>query len=159
IQRYLKDEQVQACPPSAGYRLRKFARRYRAALAITAAFAALLLLSAVVGIWLAVRATAAEGKARAAQTEAEGDRDRARNAERLAEQRRQRAEKAERRATVGAAIVRAVNDFLLRDLLGQADVGNQVGVRDRNVTVRELLDRAARQIEGKFPGKELTEAA
>jgi hypothetical protein len=27
VQRYLNDEPVEACPPSAGYRLRKFARR------------------------------------------------------------------------------------------------------------------------------------
>ena len=32
VQRYLADEPVQACPPSAGYRLRKFARRNKAAL-------------------------------------------------------------------------------------------------------------------------------
>jgi serine/threonine protein kinase/tetratricopeptide (TPR) repeat protein len=32
VQRYLADEPVLACPPSAGYRLRKFARRNRAAL-------------------------------------------------------------------------------------------------------------------------------
>src|SRR3954468_1391351 len=29
VQRYLADEPVQACPPSARYRLRKFARRHR----------------------------------------------------------------------------------------------------------------------------------
>ena len=29
VQRYLNDEPVQACPPSAGYRLRKFARRHK----------------------------------------------------------------------------------------------------------------------------------
>jgi len=33
VQRYLADEAVQACPPSAGYRLRKFSRRNRTALA------------------------------------------------------------------------------------------------------------------------------
>jgi tetratricopeptide (TPR) repeat protein len=33
LRRYLDDEPVQACPPSARYRLRKFARRHRAALA------------------------------------------------------------------------------------------------------------------------------
>ena len=33
VQRYLNDEQVEACPPSAGYRLRKFVRRNRGALA------------------------------------------------------------------------------------------------------------------------------
>ena len=31
LRRYLDDEPVQACPPSAGYRLRKFARRNRTA--------------------------------------------------------------------------------------------------------------------------------
>ncbi len=39
VQRYLGDEPVQACPPSAWYRFRKFARRNRAALATTAAVA------------------------------------------------------------------------------------------------------------------------
>src|SRR5262249_43769526 len=34
VQRYLNDETVQACPPSAGYRLRKFARRNKAKLAV-----------------------------------------------------------------------------------------------------------------------------
>ena len=34
IQRYLNDEAVQACPPSAMYRFRKFARRNRAALIV-----------------------------------------------------------------------------------------------------------------------------
>ena len=40
VQRYLADEPVQACPPSAWYRFRKFARRNKAAL-VTAAAAAL----------------------------------------------------------------------------------------------------------------------
>src|SRR5438128_444523 len=34
VQRYLADEAVHACPPSAGYRLRKFARRNKSGLAI-----------------------------------------------------------------------------------------------------------------------------
>ncbi|MFO0954047.1 MAG: tetratricopeptide repeat protein [Isosphaeraceae bacterium] len=36
VRRYLADEPVLACPPSAAYRLRKFARRHRARLAVTA---------------------------------------------------------------------------------------------------------------------------
>jgi serine/threonine protein kinase len=36
VQRYLHDETVQACPPSAGYRFRKFARRNKVALAVSA---------------------------------------------------------------------------------------------------------------------------
>jgi tetratricopeptide (TPR) repeat protein len=38
-QRYLSDEAVQACPPSVGYRFRKFIRRNKTALAITAVLA------------------------------------------------------------------------------------------------------------------------
>ena len=62
-----------------------------------------------------------------------------------------------------AAIARAVNEFL-QDLLGQADIRNQQlladgGNRNRNITVGELLDRAAKTIEGKFAGQPLTEAA
>ena len=37
VQRYLDDEPVQACPPSAGYRLRKFVRRNKRALATAGA--------------------------------------------------------------------------------------------------------------------------
>jgi serine/threonine protein kinase/tetratricopeptide (TPR) repeat protein len=36
VQRYLADEAVQACPPSAGYRLRKLARRNKGGLAVAA---------------------------------------------------------------------------------------------------------------------------
>jgi WD40 repeat protein/serine/threonine protein kinase len=54
VQRYLADEPVQACPPSAAYRFRKFARRNRAGV-LTAAGAALAVLLAV-GSALAVQA-------------------------------------------------------------------------------------------------------
>jgi len=58
VQRYLNDEPVQACPPSAGYRLRKFARRNKGRLAVAAAlFLALSVMAASIG-W-AVRDRAA----------------------------------------------------------------------------------------------------
>jgi serine/threonine-protein kinase len=47
VQRYLQDEPVQACPPSAWYRLRKFARRQKAALAMAAC--ALVALAGIAG--------------------------------------------------------------------------------------------------------------
>jgi serine/threonine protein kinase/Flp pilus assembly protein TadD len=43
VQRYLADEPVQACPPSAGYRLRKFARRNKRALVMAGGLALALL--------------------------------------------------------------------------------------------------------------------
>jgi serine/threonine protein kinase len=46
VHRYLCDEPVQACPPSAMYRFRKFARRNKVALTATAAIALMVLLAA-----------------------------------------------------------------------------------------------------------------
>jgi WD40 repeat protein len=47
VQRYLNDEPVQACPPSASYRFRKFARRNKRAVATAAAVALAVLLAVV----------------------------------------------------------------------------------------------------------------
>ncbi len=58
VQRYLGDEPVQACPPSAGYRLRKFARRNKRALAAAAVMVLAMLLTVGVIGW-AVRDQAA----------------------------------------------------------------------------------------------------
>jgi serine/threonine protein kinase len=44
VQRYLHDDAVQACPPSVGYRLRKSARRHKAALTTVAMLVAALVL-------------------------------------------------------------------------------------------------------------------
>jgi serine/threonine protein kinase len=60
VQHYLNDEAVQACPPSAAYRFRKFARRNRPALMTTSAVAAALVLGILISTWQAVRATRAE---------------------------------------------------------------------------------------------------
>jgi serine/threonine protein kinase len=60
IERYLRDEPVQACPPSAWYRMRKFARRNKPQV-IAAGLVLVILLAGVIGItWQAVRATRAE---------------------------------------------------------------------------------------------------
>jgi hypothetical protein len=60
IQRYLADEVVEARPPSAAYRLHKFARKNRKLLGSVAAFALLLIAGVVISTWQALRATAAE---------------------------------------------------------------------------------------------------
>ena len=56
VERYLHDEPVEACPPSAAYRLRKFARRYRAALCTAALVAASLLAGIIASSVLAWQA-------------------------------------------------------------------------------------------------------
>jgi serine/threonine protein kinase len=64
LKRYLNDEPVHAHPPSAAYRFRKFAHRYRAALTTTALLITLLITGAAVSTWQAIRATRAEARAR-----------------------------------------------------------------------------------------------
>src|SRR5579883_359129 len=56
IERYLKNEPVMAVPPSVGYRARKFARRYRVALATGCAFAVVLIIAAAISIRQSIRA-------------------------------------------------------------------------------------------------------
>jgi WD40 repeat protein len=71
VQRYLDDEPVEACPPSAAYRLRKLVRKYRLPLVVAAAFALLLVAGVVVSMWQAMRATDAERAASTKRLEAE----------------------------------------------------------------------------------------
>ena len=75
VQNYLNDETVLACPPSAGYRFRKFARRNKAPLAFTG-LVLLILLTVTGGIgWnvrdRAARQTAVEQEVKLALKEAE----------------------------------------------------------------------------------------
>jgi serine/threonine protein kinase/tetratricopeptide (TPR) repeat protein len=63
LQRYLADEPVLACPPSAGYRLRKIVRRHKGPVLAAALVLITLVAGVVVSTWLAVRATQAEDEA------------------------------------------------------------------------------------------------
>jgi serine/threonine protein kinase len=155
VQRYLNDEPVEACPPSAGYRLRKYIRRNRRALVMVGVVAAALITATAVSIWQAARATEA-------QHQAETDRDRAKSAEGNAKTNLERAREAEQRAITKAAIARAVNTFLQEDLLRQADIAPEHGLGskgDPNVTVREALDRASAKVGKRFRDEPLVEAA
>ena len=66
IRRYLDHETVLACPPSAGYRFRKFARRNRGLLAAAAAVLTTLLLGLVGTYWSQIQALKSEERASAA---------------------------------------------------------------------------------------------
>jgi serine/threonine protein kinase len=77
IQQYLSDEPVLAGPPSAGYRLRKFARRNKGPVLAAAAVAIALLGGAAITTWQAVRAKRAEVDARREEANAVAERARA----------------------------------------------------------------------------------
>jgi serine/threonine protein kinase len=71
VQRYLADEPVLACPPSAGYRLRKFVRRNKRVLATGAAFVVLLVAATVTSMALASWALRERDRAEERNREAE----------------------------------------------------------------------------------------
>src|SRR5207249_1914089 len=63
VERYLKDEPVQACPPTAGYRLRKFLRRCKGTV-LAGSLVLLALVSGIIGTtWGMLRATDAQADA------------------------------------------------------------------------------------------------
>jgi eukaryotic-like serine/threonine-protein kinase len=184
IQRHLNDEAVLACPPSASYRMRKFARKNKAFFATTALVSGALVLGLFGTSWQAIRATREERLALASQEQAReneqkalANADQAKQAlEREAEQRRiaevateserlakeaeaqQRAaaEAAEKKAVEEAEIAKAVNDFLLQDLLGLAGSIEQIAAGmqpDPEVKLSTLLDRALARVEERFGGQ------
>ncbi len=72
VRRYLADEPIQACPPSATYRLRKLLWRNRVWVSAAVLVAAVLVVATTVSIALAVWALHAEGVAREDRVRAEG---------------------------------------------------------------------------------------
>ena len=149
VQRFLSDEPVAARPPSAVYKFRKFARRNRGMLAMGVALAAVLLIATAVSAVLAVRAKRSE---RLAESRLEAE-TRARSE---AEAARQSARAEAQRARVEAAVSAAINDFLNKDLLGQANLYDEP---DRDVKLRTVLDRAAEKTGARFQDRPLVEAA
>ncbi len=115
LERYLADEPVQACPPSAAYRFHKLARRNKAALVTAAIVAASLVLGTVISIWQATLA---------------------RRAESLAETRLVAEQAARQLATAEAAKATAIND-LLQQMLQSA---NPDAARGADYTGRQMLD-------------------
>lgn len=181
IQRYLNNDAVLACPPSAVYRFRKFARRNKALLATTALVSVAIVLGLFGTTWQAIRATRAEQLATENQKQAMAQRDekelarrealaaaeqarRASQAEleqrQLAEQAREselqqrlQAEEAEQRASQEAELAKAINQFLLEDLIGLSDGMAQVQAGltpNPDITMKALLDRSAELIDDRF---------
>jgi serine/threonine protein kinase len=119
VEHYLKDEPVEACPPTAGYKLRKFARKNKKLLVTATAFVALLVMGVAGSAWQAVRATQAEvmavaerdEKEQARQAEAE-QRAAALRSEQVAQQERDQAQRQRDEAQQQRDEVKALNEKL-----------------------------------------------
>src|SRR5262249_23426559 len=156
IGRYLADEPVQACPPSTGYRLRKFVRRNKRPV-LAAAVTLLLLIGGITGTtWGMVRAENARDAEVRQRKVAEAALISERDAKVAEAEQRSRAEGALKKAAREAGIAAAINDFIDKDLLQLASPSGQVtqGVSpDANLRIRTVLQRAAKRIDGKFPNE------
>ncbi len=93
IRRHLNDEPVVAGPPGAGYRLRKFIRRHRAAFAAGSVVTLGLVIGLLATAYGFVAARSAERVAVAARDAADNARDAADSARQLAEEERDRADR------------------------------------------------------------------
>jgi serine/threonine protein kinase/WD40 repeat protein len=144
VQRHLNGEPVQACPASAWYRFRKFARRNRRALSAVALVMLALGGGSVASTWQAIRANRAE-------KDAVGQRDLARQAERLANEERDKARRAEMKTE-------AINQYLVQNLLTFSRPG-RFGYRETDTTVAQVLEEASRDVETAFPGQPELEAS
>jgi tetratricopeptide (TPR) repeat protein len=137
VERFLADETVEACPPSAGYRLSKFVRRYRGSL-LAASVIFLLLVGGIAGTtWGLIRADRAR-KAEADRAEGE------KQANAQAQKRLQQIEK-------GSEILASV----FGDLDPRAEEKEGWPLR---AIIGDRLDRAAADLEGDAVGDPLVVA-
>jgi serine/threonine protein kinase/tetratricopeptide (TPR) repeat protein len=166
IERFLNHEPVSAGPPTAAYRIQKFLRRHRGSV-LAASLVVLALVGGIIGTTIGL--LEARRQADIARQEAE-EKERQRG---LAEERLIQVETEKQRTEEQKRIAEAVNDFLQNKLLAQADtvtqanqmlrVGGLAGEAKYNPTIRELLDRAAKElapdkIERNFPNQPLVQA-
>ena len=155
VQRYLADEAVEACPPSAPYRFRKFARRNQAALATGATIAGILIVATAVSIWLALWALGAEKVASGNATKANLAATAEKKA-RLAEQKqRELAQSNEKKATSEATKSREVATFL-KDMLN--GVGPSVALGRDTKMLEEILEKTAERLDSSLSGQPDVEA-
>ncbi len=145
IERYLGGDPVEAGPPSAGYRLRKYARKHRVALYTAAAFAAMLAAAAAESTWQALLATSARNEAQAAYQRSRENEAKAIEQEALARR--------------SAAESEAVLTFFQEKVLSAARPEGLGGGLGKDATIRNALDAAEPTIAGSFTEQPIVEAS
>ncbi len=144
VQRYLADGPVEACPPSAGYRLRKFARRNKGpVLAVS-----LVLLALVVGV---VGTTLGLFRAEQQRQIAEKNEQKAVAAAEAEKEAKQSAQAREAEAN-------AVLEFIEKNFIAAARPEGQAGGLGWDVTLRRALQAALPLVDQSFAAEPLVEA-
>jgi eukaryotic-like serine/threonine-protein kinase len=137
VQRYLADEPVQACPPSLGYRFRKFARRNRRPV-LAAAIVLLTLIGGIIGTTYGLVRAQQARRAETARAESEA--------------------RAKQEAQAREAEAKAVLDFLDTKVFAAArPVGDGLGL-GHDVTLRRAVETAVPFVAQSFSDQPLIEA-
>jgi hypothetical protein len=144
VQRYLKNEAVEACPPSARYRLRKVVRRYKGQVLAASVVFACLLAGLVGTTWGLLNADAAREVAITAKNA---------EAKRAEGESRAKLEALER-----AAETRAVLDFMKDHVFAAARPEGQDGGLGHSVTLRQALEAALPVVQDRFKDQPRVEA-
>ncbi len=175
IKRHLRSEPIIARPPSALYQLQKFTQRNRVLVSASVVLLLAVTAGGIASTWQAIRATkaerlaveqsqrasAAEKEARTQALTATGQRNAAIAAENIATQQRNLALAEKQRADAASAASGAVNEFLRKDILAQAEITNQLAAGnapDPEMKVRTALDRAVQKIPSRFATQPAVEA-
>jgi serine/threonine protein kinase/tetratricopeptide (TPR) repeat protein len=151
VQRYLHDEPVQACPPSARYRLRKFLRRNQSAVIA----AALVLLTLLVGI---AGTTFGLVRAENRRFEAELAGKREENQRKVAEHNAELAQNNEHEAKERETETAAVLSFVQNKVFVAGRPKDQEGGLGHDVKLADAVKAALRFVEKSFPKQPLIEA-
>jgi eukaryotic-like serine/threonine-protein kinase len=178
LDRFLKNEPIQARPASKAYRFKKFAQRNRGIVVAAVALAFALVTGTAVSTWEALRATRAEAAAHVA-TDAERSKDEAlvaAEAERRAKDSAVVAEKAERSAKNDALVAvkaekRAKDDAVAREaetkalltfveerIVAAARPEGEFGGLGRDITLRKAIQSALPFVHKSFADQPLIEA-
>jgi tetratricopeptide (TPR) repeat protein len=144
VERYLADERVEASPPGAGYRLRKFVKRNKGRVAAAGLVLAALLAGTAGTTWGMIRAERARRDAVAAEF---AEARRAEGEHRAREEARARVLQLERGVEILASVFRDLDPV----------VAEKAGLTSRDLLCRRLGE-VARQLEGEAVGDPLVVA-
>jgi serine/threonine protein kinase len=158
IERYLKDEPVEARPPGKGYQLRKFLKRHKGVvLAVTAVMLALV--AGIVGTsWGMVQAERSRGDADKAREAQSKERQRAEDNARKALAAAAAERRAKETAQTREAETRAVLDFVENKIFAAARPETREGGLGPEVKLRRAIEAALPFVDQSFRDQPLTEA-
>ena len=158
VQRFLADEPVLACPPSAWYRLRKLSRRNKGPVLATTLIV-LALVGGIIGTTIGmVRAKRAREKQESLRQLAEDNEHTAKFNEQKASNAAAKEKKAKEMAQQRETQTRVVLGFFLNNIVGAARPERQVGGLGRDATVRKALEASLPFVEKDFTDQPVIEA-